>query len=126
MPRRHFSGLYLAYLRRDQGGQWQAADVGRYRISSFLDIYIEHQAMFSARSTLDEGEAPGTPGTSWSREAPAHRPASCVTPDYDALFSGDPYGPPNVVGGADLDGRALVTKNSYRDAAHALQSGTGA
>ena len=36
------------------------------------------------------------------------------TPDYDALFSGDPYWATECVGGMDLDGRTLVTRTSYR------------
>ncbi len=36
------------------------------------------------------------------------------TPDYDALFSGDPYWATECVGGIDLNGRPLVTKSSYR------------
>ena len=36
------------------------------------------------------------------------------TPDYDALFSGDPYWATECVGGMDLNGRTLVTKSSYR------------
>ena len=36
------------------------------------------------------------------------------TPDYDALFSGDPYWATECVGGMDLNGRSLVTKSSYR------------
>ncbi|HEX4171782.1 MAG TPA: pyruvate formate lyase family protein, partial [Acetobacteraceae bacterium] len=36
------------------------------------------------------------------------------TPDYDALFSGDPYWATECVGGVDLDGRSLVTRTSYR------------
>ena len=36
------------------------------------------------------------------------------TPDYDALFSGDPYWATECVGGMDLNGRPLVTKSSYR------------
>ena len=36
------------------------------------------------------------------------------TPDYDALFSGDPYWATECIGGMDLDGRALVTRTSYR------------
>jgi formate C-acetyltransferase len=36
------------------------------------------------------------------------------TPDYDALFSGDPYWATECVGGLDLNGRPLVTKSSYR------------
>ena len=36
------------------------------------------------------------------------------TPEYDALFSGDPYWATECVGGMDLNGRPLVTKSSYR------------
>ena len=36
------------------------------------------------------------------------------TPDYDALFSGDPYWATECIGGTDLDGRPLVTRTSYR------------
>ena len=36
------------------------------------------------------------------------------TPDYDALFSGDPYWATECIGGMDLDGRPLVTRTSYR------------
>ena len=36
------------------------------------------------------------------------------TPEYDALFSGDPYWATECVGGIDLNGRPLVTKSSYR------------
>ena len=33
------------------------------------------------------------------------------TPDYDALFSGDPYWATECIGGMDLDGRTLVTRS---------------
>jgi formate C-acetyltransferase len=36
------------------------------------------------------------------------------TPDYDALFSGDPYWATECIGGVDLNGRPLVTRSSYR------------
>ncbi len=36
------------------------------------------------------------------------------TPEYDALFSGDPYWATECVGGVGLDGRPLVTRSSYR------------
>ena len=36
------------------------------------------------------------------------------TPDYDALFSGDPYWATECIGGMDLDGKTLVTRTSFR------------
>lgn len=36
------------------------------------------------------------------------------TPEYDALFSGDPYWATECVGGMALDGRTLVTRSSFR------------
>ncbi|MCE4233209.1 bifunctional pyruvate/2-ketobutyrate formate lyase, partial [Escherichia coli] len=36
------------------------------------------------------------------------------TPEYDELFSGDPIWATESIGGMGLDGRTLVTKNSFR------------
>jgi formate C-acetyltransferase len=36
------------------------------------------------------------------------------TPEYDALFSGDPYWATECIGGMALDGRTLVTRSSFR------------
>ena len=36
------------------------------------------------------------------------------TPEFDTLFSGDPIWATEVIGGMGLDGRTLVTKNSFR------------
>jgi formate C-acetyltransferase len=36
------------------------------------------------------------------------------TPEYDALFSGDPTWVTETIGGMGEDGRPLVTKNSFR------------
>jgi formate C-acetyltransferase len=36
------------------------------------------------------------------------------TPEYDALFSGDPYWATECVGGMALDGQTLVTRSSFR------------
>ena len=36
------------------------------------------------------------------------------TPEYNALFTGDPTWVTEVLGGMTLDGRSLVTKNSFR------------
>ena len=36
------------------------------------------------------------------------------TPDYNELFSGDPTWVTESIGGMGVDGRTLVTKNSFR------------
>ena len=51
-------------------------------------------------------------GISWFRSSASC--AFCARPEYDALFSGDPYWATECVGGMDLNGRPLVTKSSYR------------
>ena len=35
-------------------------------------------------------------------------------PEYNSLFSGDPVWVTEVLGGMGIDGRTLVTKNSFR------------
>ena len=78
------------------------------RISSFLDIYIERDLK---AGVLDEAQAQEL----WDQLVQKLRIVRFLrTPDYDALFSGDPYWATECVGGMDLDGRTLVTKSSYR------------
>ena len=78
------------------------------RISSFLDIYIERDLK---AGVLDEAGAQEL----WDQLVQKLRIVRFLrTPDYDALFSGDPYWATECVGGMDLDGRTLVTKSSYR------------
>ena len=36
------------------------------------------------------------------------------TPEYNELFSGDPVWVTESIGGMGIDGRTLVTKNSFR------------
>ena len=57
-------------------------------------------------------QAPRSCGTNSSKNFASC--GSCARPDYDALFSGDPYWATECVGGVGLDGRPLVTKSSYR------------
>jgi formate C-acetyltransferase len=97
---------YLAYLGAIKEANGAAMSIGR--ISSFLDIYIERDLKDGA---LDEAGAQEL----WDQLVQKLRIVRFLrTPDYDALFSGDPYWATECVGGMDLDGRPLVTRSSYR------------
>jgi formate C-acetyltransferase len=97
---------YLAYLGAIKEANGAAMSIGR--ISSFLDIYIERDLH---EGTLDEAGAQEL----WDQLVQKLRIVRFLrTPDYDALFSGDPYWATECIGGIDLNGRSLVTKSSYR------------
>ncbi len=97
---------YLAYLGAIKEANGAAMSIGR--ISSFLDIYIERDLR---EGTLDESGAQEL----WDQLVQKLRIVRFLrTPDYDALFSGDPYWATECVGGIDLNGQPLVTKSSYR------------
>ncbi|WP_198376128.1 formate C-acetyltransferase [Neoroseomonas rubea] len=97
---------YLAYLGAIKEANGAAMSIGR--ISSFLDIYIERDLR---EGTLDEAGAQEL----MDQLVQKLRIVRFLrTPDYDALFSGDPYWATECVGGTDMDGRTLVTRNSYR------------
>jgi formate C-acetyltransferase len=97
---------YLAYLGAIKEANGAAMSIGR--ISSFLDIYIERDLK---EGTLDEAGAQEL----WDQLVQKLRIVRFLrTPEYDALFSGDPYWATECVGGMDLDGRPLVTRSSYR------------
>ena len=101
-----FQWTYFAYLGAIKEANGAAMSIGR--ISSFLDIYIERDLK---DGVLDEAQAQEL----WDQLVQKLRIVRFLrTPDYDALFSGDPYWATECVGGMDLDGRALVTKSSYR------------
>jgi formate C-acetyltransferase len=97
---------YLAYLAAIKEANGAAMSIGR--ISTFLDIYIERD--------IKEGRLT-EPGAQelWDQLVQKLRIVRFLrTPEYDALFSGDPYWATECVAGMDLDGRPLVTKSSYR------------
>ena len=97
---------YLAYLGAVKEANGAAMSIGR--ISTFLDIYIERDLR---EGTLDEAGAQEL----WDQLVQKLRIVRFLrTPDYDALFSGDPYWATECVAGMDLNGRPLVTKSSYR------------
>ncbi len=98
--------LYFGYLAavKDQNGA--AMSIGRN--STFLDIYIERDLN---NGTLTEREA---------QELIDHfvmklRIVKFMRiKDYNELFSGDPTWVTESIGGMGVDGRTLVTKNSFR------------
>ena len=101
-----FQWTYFAYLGAIKEANGAAMSIGR--ISTFLDIYIERDLRESALNEAGAQEL-------WDQLVQKLRIVRFLrTPDYDALFSGDPYWATECVGGMDLDGRALVTKSSYR------------
>jgi formate C-acetyltransferase len=97
---------YLAYLGAVKEANGAAMSIGR--ISTFLDIYIERDIR---EKILDEAGAQEL----WDQLVQKLRIVRFLrTPEYDALFSGDPYWATECVAGMSLDGQSLVTKSSYR------------
>jgi formate C-acetyltransferase len=94
---------YLAAVKEQNGA---AMSLGR--TSTFLDIYLQRD--------LDEG----TLSESQAQEIiddfviKLRIVRFLRTPEYDALFSGDPTWVTEAIGGVGDDGRPLVTKNSFR------------
>jgi formate C-acetyltransferase len=97
---------YLAYLGAIKEANGAAMSIGR--ITTFLDAYIERDFR---EGTLDEAGAQELIDQLVQKLRIVR---FLRTPDYDALFSGDPYWATESVGGMDLDGRTLVTRTSYR------------
>ncbi|OHX43909.1 formate C-acetyltransferase [Cytobacillus oceanisediminis] len=101
-----FQWLYFAYLAAIKEQNGAAMSLGR--VSTFLDIFIERDIQ---KGMLTEKEA---------QELVDHFVMKlrlvkfARTPDYNELFSGDPTWVTESIGGMALDGRPLVTKNSYR------------
>ncbi len=101
-----FQWLYFAYLAAIKEQNGAAMSLGR--TSTFLDIYIERDL---ANGTLTEEDV---------QEIVDHFIMKlrlvkfARTPDYNELFSGDPTWVTESIGGMALDGRPLVTKNSFR------------
>src|SRR3954471_8204777 len=97
---------YLAYLGAIKEANGAAMSIGR--ISTFLDIYIERDLR---EGTLSESGAQELIDQLVQKLRIVR---FLRTPDYDALFSGDPYWATECIGGMDLGGRMLVTRTSYR------------
>lgn len=94
---------YLAAVKENNGA---AMSVGR--VSTFFDIFIERDL---DERTLTEAEAQEL----FDQFVMKLRIVRFLrSPEYDALFSGDPYWATESVGGMALDGRTLVTRSCFR------------
>lgn len=98
--------VYLGYLAavKDQNGA--AMSIGR--VSSFLDIYIERDLQ---NGVISESEAQEMMDDFVIK---LRMVRFLRTPDYNHLFSGDPVWVTESIGGIGIDGRPIVTKNSFR------------
>ena len=97
---------YFGYLAavKDQNGA--AMSLGR--TSTFLDIYIERDLQ---NKVITEQEAQEL----MDQFIMKLRIVKFMrTPEYNNLFSGDPIWATESIGGMGIDGRTLVTKNSFR------------
>ena len=98
--------LYFAYLAAVKEQNGAAMSLGR--TSTFLDIYAERDLK---NGVITEKEA---------QEIIDHfimklrMVCFARTPDYNAIFAGDPTWVTESIGGVGIDGRHLVTKMSFR------------
>ena len=98
--------LYFGYLAAVKEQNGAAMSLGR--TSTFLDIYIQRDL---ERGILTERDA---------QEIIDHfimklrMVRFARTPEYNALFSGDPTWVTESIGGVSVDGQHMVTKNSFR------------
>ena len=98
--------LYFGYLGAIKSQDGAAMSLGR--TSTFLDIYFERDL---ENGVITEEEA---------QEIMDHFVMKLRlvrflrTPEYNELFSGDPVWVTESIGGMGIDGRTLVTKNSFR------------
>ena len=94
---------YLAAIKENNGA---AMSLGR--VDAFLDIYIERDLR---NGVITEKEAQEMIDNFIIKLRLARH---LRTPEYDELFSGDPTWVTCSISGVGLDGRHMVTKNSYR------------
>ena len=98
--------LYFGYLAAIKQQNGAAMSLGR--TSTFLDIYIERD-LNSGVITEEEAQEIMDHFVMKLRLVKFLR-----TPEYNDLFSGDPTWVTESIAGMGIDGRTLVTKNSFR------------
>lgn len=98
--------LYFGYLAAVKEQNGAAMSIGR--VSTFLDIYLTRDI---ERGVLDETTAQELIDDLVIKLRIVR---FLRTPEYDALFSGDPTWVTETIGGIGEDGRSLVTRTSFR------------
>ncbi|MEU3598537.1 formate C-acetyltransferase [Streptomyces sp. NPDC006798] len=98
--------LYLGYLAAVKEQNGAAMSLGR--TSTFLDVYLQRD--------LDDGLLDETAAQELIDDfvVKLRIVRFLRTPEYDALFSGDPTWVTESIGGIGEDGRTLVTRTSFR------------
>ena len=98
--------LYFGYLAAVKQQNGAAMSLGR--TSTFLDIYFERDLKNGILTEKDCQEI-------MDHFVMKLRLVRFLrTPEYNELFSGDPVWVTESIGGMGIDGRTLVTKNSFR------------
>jgi len=98
--------LYMGYLAGIKENNGAATSLGR--TSTFLDIYIERDLQ-NGVITEDEAQELVDQFIIKLRLVRHLR-----TPEYNELFGGDPTWVTESIGGVGVNGKSLVTKNSFR------------
>ena len=98
--------LYMAYLAGVKENNGAATSLGR--TATFLDIYIQRDL---ENGTLDEAGAQELIDQFIIKLRLVRH---LRTPEYNELFGGDPTWITESLGGMGIDGRTLVTKNTFR------------
>jgi formate C-acetyltransferase len=98
--------LYFGFLAAVKEQNGAAMSLGR--TSTFLDVYVQRDL---DEGTLDESRAQELVDDFVIKLRIVR---FLRTPEYDALFSGDPTWVTESIGGIGGDGRTLVTRTSFR------------
>lgn len=98
--------LYMAYLAGIKENNGAATSLGR--TSTFLDIYIQRD--LENGTLTEEGAQELIDQFIIKLRLIRH----LRTPEYNELFGGDPTWVTESIGGVGINGKPLVTKNSYR------------
>lgn len=98
--------VYMAYLAGTKENNGAATSLGR--TSTFLDIYIQRDLV---NGVITEEEAQELIDQFIIKLRLIRH---LRTPDYNELFGGDPTWVTESIGGVGINGKPLVTKNSFR------------